>query len=1090
MKAVIVAKTRMGHGACVGALTFNGRSLRLYPPDKENNERFNQEYEVGSVWELTRYEQPAEIISPHIETIIVHEKRPFPAINDLAAFIEYQMPPQEGDFSSLFEGLTEATPTGALFIAERNGIPPYSTMFWRPDKALMRDSEGKRIRYRYPTADGGRTLTFVGYQEPLPELPAGTLLRVSMSQWWRPSDRPEAEPRCYLQLSGWILPQDNASDWDFEASQVWSEPEPEPAAMLNLPSVTPPPATSPRAILKQIFGYDAFRPLQEDIIDNLLAEQDSLAIMPTGSGKSLCFQLPALLWPGLTVVVSPLISLMQDQVAQLQELGIAAVTLNSSLPYPVYNETISHIRAGRVKLLYVAPETLLRPEMLVLLEQVRVDCLTIDEAHCISEWGHDFRPEYRQLAAVRQRLPDTVCLAVTATATERVRQDIIQSLRINGDGQFLASFDRDNLFLAVEPKTDGLQQTMQFLDAHRGEAGIIYCATRRQVDTLSEQLAAHGWSVLPYHAGLNNGTRQQNQHRFIYEEGLVMVATVAFGMGINKSNVRFILHYDLPKNLESYYQQIGRAGRDGLRADCLLLFSYSDVQTINYFIQQEDPSQQIGSRTRLEAMLAFVETGQCRRRPLLSYFGETYQAESCDFCDNCLAEEQEQADLTIPAQKFLSCVKRTGELFGMTHIIDVLRGSRAKRVLQKGHDRLSTYDIGGEFSKKEWQYLARQFIQQGLLVQDAEYGSLKLTAAAYAVFKGEPVYGLLPERETPTPTTDRLADYDGELFSLLRAKRTELAQETAVPPYIIFSDRALVEMATYFPQSEASFGNMYGVGQAKVEKYAAQFLPIIRDYCAGKGLEEKARVAVASSPARRIAASAGGKSRSEEVVERFNQGQSVAELTAVYNVKQSTIVSHLYKGYQAGLPLRASDELLELVTCTADLRQQALAAFAEHGPDFLRPIFDALEEQVSFEDLHLLRLHTLLQQPRPAATGELVEGKLSMSPDMDLHRIVQLGEARNAKGFEELIAALQDENGNVRRLAASALGKIKDKRAVEPLLELLRVEKKPQVRQYAVKALGKLGDKRAVTTLKQISESEDEKYYTRQSAITALRQLT
>jgi ATP-dependent DNA helicase RecQ len=961
MKVVIVAKTRMGHGACVGALTFDGRSLRLYPPDKENNERFNQEYEVGAVWELTRYEQPAELIPPHVETIIVHEKRPLPAINDLTAFIEQQMPPQAGDFSVLFEGLTEATPAGALFIAERNGIPPYSTMFWRPDQPLTRDNEGKRIRYRYPTADGGRTLTFVGYQEPLPELPAGTLVRVSMSQWWRPADRPEAEPRCYLQLSGWILPNDGPDDWGLDAAEFWSEPE-RPYEPTSLSTLTVSPHATPRQLLKQVFGYDAFRPLQEDIIDNLLNGQDSLAIMPTGSGKSLCFQLPALLWPGLTVVVSPLISLMQDQVQQLRELGIAAVTLNSSLPYPAYNEAVSHIRAGQVRLLYVAPETLLRPETLLLLEQTAVNCLTIDESHCISEWGHDFRPEYRQLVTARQRLPDAVCLAVTATATERVRQDIIQSLNIDGDGQFLASFDRDNLFLAVEPKSEGLQQTMQFLDAHRDEAGIIYCATRRQVDALSEQLAAHGWPVLPYHAGLDAATRHRNQHRFIYEEGLVMVATVAFGMGINKSNVRFILHYDLPKNLESYYQQIGRAGRDGLRADCLLLFSYSDVQTINYFIQQQAPSQQVGARTRLDAMVSFVETGECRRRPLLSYFGETYEAESCDFCDNCLAEEQEQADLTIPAQKFLSCVKRTGELFGMTHIIDVLRGSRAKKVLQKGHDRLSTYDIGGEFSKKEWQYLARQFIQQGLMVQDSEYGSLKLTPAAYAVFKGEPVYGLLPERQ-PSPTTAAVqADYDGELFALLRTKRTELAQAAAVPPYIIFSDRALVEMATYFPQTEASFGNIYGVGQAKMEKYAAEFLPIIRDYCAANGLEERARVAAASTPARRIAASAGGKSRTEEVVELFNQGQSVAELTAVYNVKQSTIVSHLYKGYQAGLPLRASDELLALVSCSSDLRRRALDAFAEHGPDFLRPIFDAVEEQVSFDDLHLLRLHFVSRQ--------------------------------------------------------------------------------------------------------------------------------
>jgi ATP-dependent DNA helicase RecQ len=960
MKVVIVAKTRMGSGACIGALTFDGRSLRLEPHDKKFNDQFNQEYSIGDVWELTHYHQPDEIIPPHVETIIVQAKRRLPPLSNLVTFIESKLPPETGGVEALFEGLTEATSAGALFIATRNGLPARSTMFWRPDRPLTRDSDGKRIRYRYPTANGGGTLTFVGYQEPIAEIPAGTLLRVSMSKWWRPDDRPEAEPRCYLQLSGWFETA-TTPEWDYFADQPVDEPETagETSPLPPLPSLAG--DATPRQLLKQIFGYDQFRPLQEEIIESSLAGRDTLTIMPTGSGKSLCYQLPALLWPGLTVVVSPLISLMQDQVEQLRQLGIPAVTLNSTLPFTAYNQVLGNIRAGRVKLLYVAPETLLRPEILLLLAETTVSCLTIDEAHCISEWGHDFRPEYRQLIQARQRLPQAVCMAVTATATERVRQDIKEALNIPDAGTFIASFNRDNLHLAVEPKQDGLNQAARFLDAHRGEAGIIYCATRRQVDNLAAQLTAQGWPVLPYHAGLDNAVRAHHQRRFIYEEGLVMVATVAFGMGINKSNVRFILHYDLPKNLESYYQQIGRAGRDGLPADCLLLFSYSDGQTISYFIQQEEPAQRAGSQMRLAAMLGYAETNVCRRRPLLAYFGETYTAESCALCDNCLAEEEELADLTLPAQKFLSCVKRTGELFGMSHIIDVLRGSRSQKVLERGHDRLSTYNIGRDFSKKEWQHLARQFLQQGLLVQDAEHGSLKLTPAAYAVFKGEQVAGILPQLATVTSGAAHRADYDADLFEKLRARRTALAQAAGVPPYVIFSDRSLADMATYLPQSAASFANMYGVGQAKLEKYADEFLPIIQAYCAENGLAEKRPPASAALPARQIATATAGNNRREEVVAAFNGGQSVAELAAVYNVKVSTIINHLYNGHRAGLPLRAADDLLELVACAPDLRQRALDAFAELGPDFLRPIFDALEERVRFEDLHLLRLHYLTQ---------------------------------------------------------------------------------------------------------------------------------
>ncbi|MFO7541099.1 MAG: DNA helicase RecQ [Chloroflexota bacterium] len=959
MKVVIVAKTRMGHGACVGAVTFDGRSLRLYPPDQEKNERFNQEYEVGTVWELTRYELPAALIPPHIETIIVHDKRPLPAIADLTAFIEQQMPPKAGDFSVLFDGLTEATPAGALFVAERNGIPPYSTLFWRPDQPLTRDDEGKRIRYRYPTADGGRTLTFVGYQEPLPELPAGTLLRVSMSQWWRPAERPQAELRCYLQLSGWILPDDGLDEWGIDAAERWSEPE-RPSAPPPLPTLTVSPHTSPRQLLKQVFGYSSFREMQPEIIENVLAKRDTLAIMPTGSGKSLCYQLPALLFSGLTVVVSPLISLMEDQVQQLREVGITAVSLNSSLHYEEYNYTLNQIRAGAVKLLYVAPETLLRPETLLLLEQVGVDCLTIDESHCISEWGHDFRPEYRQLVQVRQRLSDAVCLAVTATATERVQVEIKESLAIDDGATFIASFDRENLNLRVEPKTDALAQTMAFLNDHRGEAGIVYCATRRQVDELTAHLQQHGWPVLPYHAGLDDQARQRNQRRFTYEEGQIVVATIAFGMGINKSNVRFILHYDLPKNLESYYQQIGRAGRDGLPADCLLLFNYNDVQTINYFIRQQAETQQIGARLRLEALLGFAESSQCRRQPLLAYFGETYEGDTCDMCDNCLRDEAELEDLTIPAQKFLSCVKRTGEIFGMSHVIDVLRGSRSKKVLQKGHDRLSTYNIGGEFSKKEWQYLARQFIQQGLLRQDMDHGSLKLTRQAYAVFKGQTVLGLRPDQPAAASGRPAAPDHDRALFEQLRAKRTELAQANGVPPYIIFSDRSLVEMATYFPQTEQSLGAIYGVGEAKLVNYADHFLPLIQAYCQANDLAERPSLG-SSGGAIRPSTTPGGKQRWEEVAAAYNAGHSLAELSDLFGVKERTIWSNLWKAAQANCPLRPEGFLQASQLSTAD-QQKVIAAFAECGTDFLRPVYEMLHEAISYDELHLLRLYVAAEQ--------------------------------------------------------------------------------------------------------------------------------
>ena len=959
MKVVIVAKTRMGRGACIGGITFDGRSVRLIAPDQEWNEQFNQEYNIGDVWEL-EYGEPQNLLPPHVENIVVHKKRRLPAIDNLVAFIERQMPPVAGGPELLYEGLTSSTGTGALFIREENGVPGYSTMFWKPDKALVLDTEGKRIRYRYPTPDGGKTLTFIGYQEPIPEIPAGTLLRVSLAHWWRPEERPDLELRCHVQLSGWFLPQAAPLDvelWeedfmDFPAADPYF-PHPDDHLFVQPQSpVTDPQSTDPLTVLQEVFGFDDFRPMQEEIVEELLEKRDSLAVMPTGSGKSLCYQLPALLFPGLTVVVSPLISLMEDQVAQLHELEIPAAYLNSTLSYNQYLTVTEQVRKGQIKLLYAAPETLLRPETLLLLEQSQVDCLTIDEAHCISEWGHDFRPEYRQLIEVRRRLPDAACLAVTATATDRVREDIKTSLAIPDAQEWIAGFDRDNLFLAVQLKTNVVEQTLDFLEQHKGESGIIYCATRRQVDSLSAQLQDEGYSVLPYHAGLDAHTRHDHQRRFSRDDVDIIVATIAFGMGINKSNVRFILHVDLPKDLESYYQQIGRAGRDGLPADCLLLYSYEDVRTIHYFIQEMSGEQQLGAQLRLQAMLDFAETPLCRRKPLLNYFGEQYEVDNCGNCDNCTGDESELEDLTIPAQMFLSCVKRTGEMFGMTHIIDVLRGSRAKKILERGHDRLSTYNIGTGYSKDEWKHMARQFVQMGLLRKDMKFGSLRLTGKAYDVFKGEKVMGTLLEK--PQPLADmRAGEHDRALFELLRARRKTLADAANLPPFTIFHDRTLVEMATYFPQSERALERIYGVGRAKLQKYAGEFLPIIRNYCVQNNIEEKQR----SETRRQQRPSRVRRgSRTDQVIELFNEGRSLDEIAREFTIKRSTVIDHLWKAVLSGKEMR-SDNLLVYCDIDARLQQQALDAFDELGTDFLRPVYDVLEERVSYDDLHLIRLH-------------------------------------------------------------------------------------------------------------------------------------
>ena len=709
---------------------------------------------------------------------------------------------------------------------------------------------------------------------------------------------------------------------------------------------------TPASILKDTFGYDTFRPLQREVIENVLARRDTLAVMPTGGGKSLCYQIPALLFDGLTVVVSPLISLMKDQVEQLRAAGVPALFLNSSLQPEEYQENMARVRARDVRLLYVAPETLLTPRLYALLSSVKIDLLTIDEAHCISEWGHDFRPEYRQLVEVRQRFPQAVCLALTATATPRVRADIKSSLGFAQSNEFVASFNRENLFIEVRQKRDAALQATRFLEGFKEQSGIIYCFSRKQVDELAYHLERHGYSVRPYHAGLEDDERRRNQEAFIRDDARIIVATIAFGMGINKPDVRFVLHYDLPKSIEGYYQEIGRAGRDGLPAHCLLLYSYSDVAKLKYFIDQKEGVERQAAMQQLDAIVRFAEDEiACRRKPLLNYFGEPYTVQNCKNCDNCNAEAPALTDITLPAQKFLSCVKRTGERFGAAHVTEVLLGSKGERILRLGHDRLSTYGIGSELNKKQWMHLARQLVQMGYLIQESEYRTLSLSAKGNMALRDRTaILGQLQEVEerASKKANQEELEYNHALFALLRAKRKELADLAGVPPYVIFPDRTLVEMAAYMPQSAERLLDISGVGQVKARQYGQAFLEVLQTYCRKHNLPEKIKAT------RRTKDDSGR--RYVMVAEAFNAGESVAALMERYHVAAGTILDHLARYAEAGHKLRHLEELLALSSASPDQQAAAFTAFEEAGTALLKPVYDRLNGTLNYDELKILRI--------------------------------------------------------------------------------------------------------------------------------------
>ena len=712
------------------------------------------------------------------------------------------------------------------------------------------------------------------------------------------------------------------------------------------------------SILKETFGYDTFRPLQREVIENVMARRDTLAVMPTGGGKSLCYQIPSLLFDGLTVVVSPLISLMKDQVEQLRAFGVPALFLNSSLGPQEYQENMDYVKRGEVKLLYVAPETLLTPRILTLLAGLKVDCLTIDEAHCISEWGHDFRPEYRQLVQVRKQFPQAVCLALTATATARVRQDIRSTLQFATSNEFVASFDRENLFIEVLPKRDATRQTMDMLERYKDQSGIVYCFSRKQVDDLASYLISRGYSARPYHAGLEDIERKRNQEAFIRDDVQIIIATIAFGMGINKPNVRFVIHYDLPKSVEGYYQEIGRAGRDGLPAHCLLLYSYADVAKLNYFIDQKEGEERRVAIQHLNAIVGYAEDEtSCRRKPLLNYFGESYAADNCSNCDNCNSSPTPLTDVTIPAQKFLSCVKRAGEKFGAGHITDILLGSKNEKVLRWGHEKLSTYGIGGELTQKQWMRLARQLLSMGYLKQEGEYRTLGLTPKALeALRKRAPIMGVLQEAERVKKKEGKKEgiEYNHALFAILRQKRKEMADEAGVPPYVIFPDRTLTEMAAYYPQSTAGLLNISGVGQVKLVQYGDAFLDVIRAYSEKHGLKEKRKEAPREK--------SDSNRRYVIVAEAYNAGDTVDDLMRRYGVAVGTILDHLSRYLAAGNALRKDSDLQSLTSATPDQQQAVFAAFDELSSTYLKPIYDKMNGALNYDDLKILRLLYLISQ--------------------------------------------------------------------------------------------------------------------------------
>ena len=706
-------------------------------------------------------------------------------------------------------------------------------------------------------------------------------------------------------------------------------------------------------VLHATFGFREFRPHQESIIQALIGGDDVFAVMPTGGGKSLCYQLPSCVLPGTCIVISPLISLMQDQVEAAKALGIRAEFLNSSLSRTDAGKIIHRACNGELDLLYLAPERFSLQSQLQIIKNIDVSLFAIDEAHCISEWGHDFRPDYLNLSTIAKEFPGVPIAAFTATATVEVQTDITAKLGLRDPFMVRASFDRPNLFYRVVNKDRRVErQILDFLKQRPGESGIIYRTTRDSVERTAAYLASHGINALPYHAGLDTDTRSAYQERFNRDDVPVIVATIAFGMGIDKSNVRFVIHGDVPKNIEGYYQETGRSGRDGEPAECVLFFRPGDASKIRFFISQiENEDERAHAERKLQSMTRFATVHQCRRRQLLGYFGEEYPRATCDACDVCKGTK-ETVDATTEAQILLSAVARTGQRFGVGHVVDVVTGANTQRIRQLGHDRIKTYGRGSDKPKKYWRALADDLIGSGYLAQtDDRYPVIKITSSGKDLLFGQATFSTV-KRHVPEETTrERMEVRNPELFQSLRILRKELADARNVPPFVVFSDRTLHEMCRYLPTDENAMSRITGVGETKLAAYGKPFMAAIAEFAESHpdAAVEEVELSVARE-APRTAKPGGGLSVSQEQSwDLFQRDMSIEEVAKVRGFSESTILGHLEAIINNGLPVDIDRHV------TPEVRQQITEIFKETGSERLREAVDASGETITFEDARLVR---------------------------------------------------------------------------------------------------------------------------------------
>ncbi len=705
-------------------------------------------------------------------------------------------------------------------------------------------------------------------------------------------------------------------------------------------------------ILKTHFGFDQFRPLQEEIIGCVMAHRDAFVLMPTGAGKSLCFQLPALKLPGVTLVISPLIALMKDQVDALKADGIPAEFINSTLSRAEIDRIQAQALRGEIKILYAAPERLTLPEFQLFLQKIVVSLIAIDESHCISEWGHDFRPDYRNLKMLRDMFPKVPVMALTATATQKVREDIICQLSLHKAKIFTSSFNRPNLSYAVLPKKNSYDQLINIFREHRDESAIIYCFSRKDTEHLAADLRQEGFKALPYHAGLESEARRTNQEKFIRDEAQIIVATIAFGMGIDKPDVRLVIHHNLPKSIEGYYQETGRAGRDGLPSRCLLFYSAADAMKQQYFIRQiEHEAERKNAYRKLDQMVEYCELATCRRSHLLAYFGEDYNQGRCDGCDICFSP-QEDFDATIISQKIMSAIIRTGQRFGINHVIDVLLGSKSEKILERDHHELSVYGIVDDFSKEDLRRIVSQLVMKELIVKNGdEYPILELSPRGQEFLKQREGIRLAKPKSSAKlsqPSDAVENEYARDLFEQLRRLRKELADEQGIPPFVVFGDLALRQMAAYLPQSEENFSRISGVGQEKLKRYGKIFTEIIQTYAVANNLSEKDVPEKRSARPQRSTRLGPTYRETKELV---RQKMSIEKMASLRGLAAGTIAAHIEKLVSNGEKID-----IDYLRPPMEKFEKIQAAFKQSGGTALSPVLETLGEPYTYEELKIARL--------------------------------------------------------------------------------------------------------------------------------------